>query len=111
MSHNNPANSPAEHPTSTPASKGDSDPVLSRRREIGRLAQRGKRLGYSLFVFAMVVFVIGFFTSFNGAVVWIVALSLVVGSAVLAPALVMGYGVRAADREDRTRENLSRESQ
>ncbi len=105
-----PTNNSASKSNSASKNDPDPDPVLSRRREIGRLAQRGKRLGYSLFAIAMVVFVVGFFTSFSPAVVWVVALSLIVGSVVLAPALVMGYGVGAADREDRARENLSRKS-
>ena len=88
---------------SKPGADPNNDPILARRRELGRLAAAGKRIGYSLFGIAMVVFVIAFFTSFNGAVVPIVALALVIGSVVLAPSMVMSYGVRAADREDRMR--------
>jgi hypothetical protein len=37
-------------------------------------------------------------------VVTVVVASLVAGSALLLPAIVVGYGVRAAEREDRQRD-------
>ena len=77
------------------------DPVRTRRARIGRLAQAGKRLGYSLYLVAIVAFVIGAARDFPAALVTIVVISLGVGSVVLAPAIVVGYGVRAAEREDR----------
>jgi hypothetical protein len=50
---------------------------------------------------AVVAFVIGFVVGFEGWVVNLIVTSLVVGSIVLAPAIVFGYAVRAADRADR----------
>lgn len=64
------------------------------------LAQSGKRMGYSLFLVAVVAFFIGLASDFPGALVGIVVASLVVGSIVLAPAIVVGYGVKKAERED-----------
>lgn len=40
---------------------------------------------------------------FNGVLVTLVTISLVVGSILLAPAIVLGYAVKAAEREDRER--------
>jgi hypothetical protein len=79
------------------------DPVLARRRQVARAAEVGQRIGYALFGLALVVFVAGFLGGLTGAVVVIVVAALVVGSLLLAPAIVAGYGVKAADREDRER--------
>jgi hypothetical protein len=77
------------------------DPVLVRRARIARLSELGQRLGYSLFGLAIVVFVIGFVIGYSDALVIVIVTSLGVGSAVLAPAIVFGYAVKAAEREDR----------
>ena len=76
------------------------DPVLARRARISRLVALGQRLGYSLWLVAIVVFVVGAVTGFHPAMVTIVIGCLAAGSALLAPSIVIGYGVRAADRED-----------
>ena len=77
------------------------DPVLARRRRIARAAEVGQRAGYGLFALAVVLFVVGFAVGFTPAVVTAVVAALGVGSALLAPAIVAGYAVRAAEREDR----------
>jgi hypothetical protein len=77
------------------------DPVLARRARIGRLVALAQRIGYSLWLVAIVVFVVGAVTEFRPAMVTVVIGCLAVGSALLAPAIVISYGVRAADREDR----------
>lgn len=77
-----------------------SDPVLDRRRRIARLVSVGQRLGYGLFGAAVVLFLVGFATGF-GTVGPVIVACIVVGSVVLAPAIVFGYAVGAAEREDR----------
>ncbi len=77
------------------------DPVLARRARIAKLVEQGKRIGYGLFLVAIVAFVVGFFAGFDGITGGLVVWSIVVGSIVLAPAIVFGYGVKAAEREDR----------
>ena len=42
-------------------------------------------------------------TEFNGTMATIVIACLIVASILLAPAIVLGYAVKAADREDRER--------
>lgn len=79
------------------------DPILVRRRRIARLAELGQRTGYLLFAAAVVLFVAGFVTDFPRWLVNAVIGLLVVGSVLLAPAIVFGYAVRAAEREDRER--------
>lgn len=77
------------------------DPIRERRARIARLVEVGQRVGYGLFGVAMVGFVVGFLTGFAGTTGTVVIASLLVGSVVLAPAIVFGYGVKAAEREDR----------
>ena len=79
----------------------DHDPVLARRAKIGRLVAVGQQIGYGLWLVAVVVFVVGAATRFRPVTVTVVMGCLAVGSALLAPSIVISYGVRAADREDR----------
>jgi hypothetical protein len=77
------------------------DPVLVRRARIARLTELGKRVGYGLFALAIVLFFVGFVGGYSDTLVAVIVGSLGVGSAVLAPAIVFGYAVKAAEREDR----------
>lgn len=77
------------------------DPVLARRARIGRAVAVAQRVGYSLWLVAIVVFVVGAATHFRPAMVTVVIGCLAVGSVLLAPSIVISYGIRAADREDR----------
>lgn len=77
------------------------DPVLVRRAQIAGWVSIGQRVGYSLFGIACVAFFAGFFAGFRGWVVNVIVASMVVGSLILAPAIVFGYGVKSADRADR----------
>jgi hypothetical protein len=70
---------------------------------MARGAELAQRVGYALFGVAVVLFVVGFATGFTGGVVTAILVALGVGSALLAPAIVVGYAVKAADREDRER--------
>ena len=79
------------------------DPVLQRRAQIAGLVSLGQRLGYLLFAAAIVAFVVGFVWDFKPAISTFIIACLVVGSVILAPAIVFGYAVKAADREDRER--------
>jgi hypothetical protein len=58
-------------------------------------------VGYGLFGLAIALFVVGLVVGFGGAVTPGIVASIVVGSTVLAPAIVFGYAVKAAEREDR----------
>jgi len=77
------------------------DPIRVRRAKIARAATMAQRVGYALFGVAIVVFFIGFFTGFTGGVVTIIVALMIAGSALLAPAIITGYAVKAAEREDR----------
>ena len=79
------------------------DPVRARRQTVARWTRLANRIGYLCFGIAIVTFVIGFIVSFNAAVSAVVIGSMIVGSALLAPAIVLGYAVKAAERDDRER--------
>jgi hypothetical protein len=79
------------------------DPTLARRARIAQLTRLGQRTGYGLFGGAIVVFAIGAAAGFTALEAGLVIACLVAGSVVLAPAIVFGYAVRAAEREDRAR--------
>ncbi len=76
------------------------DPVLEQRRRIARLVATGQRIGYSLFGLAVVLFIAALVVGFGSLTGPIVG-AIVIGSVVLAPAIVFGYGVKAAERDDR----------
>ena len=79
------------------------DPVTQRRARIARLAKLGKQLGYLALLVAIVGFAVGVISGFSPAVVRVIVAGLVVMCVVLPIPIVLGYGVRAAEREDRAR--------
>jgi len=79
------------------------DPVAARRARIARVAAIGKRIGYLALAIAIVAFFVGVATSFPAWAVGVSIAGLVVSCVVLPIPIVLGYGVRAAAREDRER--------
>jgi hypothetical protein len=79
----------------------DPDPVRAKRARIARAVKTAKRVGYGLWLVAIAVFAVGAASRFRPAMVTVVVGCLAVGSVLLAPSIVISYGVRAADREDR----------
>jgi heme/copper-type cytochrome/quinol oxidase subunit 3 len=77
--------------------------VRARRAQIARWSLLANRIGYLLFGLAIALFVIAFAISFNGTMVTLITICLVVGSILLAPSIVIGYAVKAAEKEDRER--------
>lgn len=77
------------------------DPVLVARARYARLANLGQRIGYLLLLVAIVAFVAGFAAGFPHALVTASLVGLVGACIVLPPAIVAGYAVKAAEREDR----------
>jgi cyanate permease len=70
------------------------DPVLAKRARAARLAEVGQRVGYLLLLVAVAAFVVGAVQGFNDVTTTVVTLA-------LAAAIVLGYAVKAAEREDR----------
>ena len=84
-----------------PREEPPDDPVLARRRRIATITTAGQRLGYLLYGLAAVGFFVGLATGYQPWMVTAIVACLLAGSVVLAPAIVFGYAVRAADRADR----------
>jgi hypothetical protein len=79
------------------------DPVRARRQQVARWSLLANRIGYLFVAVAVAVFIIGFALGFTPAVVAIVVATLLIGSALLLPSIILGYAVKAAEREDRER--------
>ena len=79
------------------------DPIRARRQRIAKYTKLANRVGYLCWGIALVTFIIGFVGSFNDTVSTIVITSLIAGSVLLAPAIILGYAIKAAEREDRER--------
>lgn len=92
---------PPASPTPQPA-RAD-DPVRARRARIAHWTLLANRVGYLFFAVAIVAFVLAFAFGFTNTMATIVIASLVIGSILLAPAIVLGYAVKAAERDDRER--------
>lgn len=92
-------------PSAPPPDEPDApvDPVLVRRRQWARFAVLGQRLGYGLYGLSLGLFFLAMALDLPKGVVNVIIVALILGSVVLAPAIVVGYGVKAADREDRER--------
>ena len=77
------------------------DPVVARRARIARVVRYGQRAGYAALLVAVVSFVIAAATDFPAVAVDISMAALVAGIVILPVPIVLGYGVRAAEREER----------
>jgi len=79
----------------------DADPVVARRARIAKQVHVAKRIGYASLLVAVVAFLVAIVTSFSGAAVTVAVVGLAVAFVVLPLPIVLGYGVRAAEREER----------
>ena len=83
------------------ASLAGNDPVRTRRRQIARWTRLANRIGYLCFAAAIVAFAVTFAVGFTAAMSAIIIGALIVGTILLAPAIVLGYAIKAAERDDR----------
>jgi len=77
------------------------DDVVARRERIARLAAAGRRAGYLALLVAIVAFFTGLATDFPRWSVVTTTAALVAACVILPVPIIVGYGVRAAAREDR----------
>jgi hypothetical protein len=82
------------------------DPVVVRRARIGRGVAVAKRVGYTLLLVAIAGFVAAVATGFAGWAVTLTIATLVGACVVLPVPIVLGYGLRAAEREERRSDDL-----
>lgn len=79
------------------------DPVRAKRARIAAWTLVANRVGYLLYALAIALFVMAFALGFKGPMVTAITVCLILGSILLAPAIVLGYAVKAAERDDRER--------
>ncbi len=84
-------------------STADHDPIRQRRAQVARWTLLANRIGYLLLVLAVVLFFAALITGFSATMAVLVIVTLVAGLVLLAPSIVLGYAVKAAEREDRER--------
>tara|TARA_B100001142_G_scaffold320830_1_gene366540 strand:+ start:569 stop:841 length:273 start_codon:yes stop_codon:yes gene_type:complete len=76
------------------------DPILRSRERARSLANLGKRCGYGCFGAAVIVFLFHYYIEGSSVLTSITVALLIIGSLILAPAIILGYAANAADRED-----------
>jgi hypothetical protein len=76
------------------------DPVRARRERVAHLNLLANRIGYLFYALAISSFVMAYAFVFKGPLVTLVVVSLIIGSILLAPSIVIGHAVKAAERED-----------
>jgi hypothetical protein len=77
------------------------DPVVERRARIARAVTIAQRIGYLALFIAVIAFVAAFVSGFPGWLVAITIGALVAAIVILPVPIIFGYGVRAAEREER----------
>jgi hypothetical protein len=83
--------------SSTPRS---TDPVRARREQVASWTLLANRVGYLVLALAMTLFVLAFLFGFTATMATLIVVCLVVSFVLLAPSIVLGYAVKAAERED-----------
>jgi hypothetical protein len=79
------------------------DPILEQRERWRRVANAAKRVGYVLFLASMVLFFAALPTGLPEAVITAATITLIAGCVVLAPAILLGYAVKGAERDETDR--------
>jgi hypothetical protein len=89
--------------SNTPPASDVVDPVRARRAQVAKWTLLANRVGYLFVALSMALFVIAFAVGFSATMATLVIISLVVGCVLLAPSIILGYAVKAAERDDRER--------
>ncbi len=79
------------------------DPVRVRRAVIAKWTLLANRVGYLFVALAMALFFMAFLFGFTAVMATMVIVTFVIGCVLLAPSIILGYGIKAADRDDRER--------
>jgi small-conductance mechanosensitive channel len=92
-------------PESDPASHsaGQADPVRARRARVAHWTLLANRIGYLILALAVALFILAFVLGFSPTLASLVIALMVISFALLAPSIILGYAVKAAEREDRER--------
>ena len=87
--------------TTTAHSADPIDPVRVKRAKIAKWTLLANRVGYLFVALAMALFVMAFVLGFNSTMATLVIIAFIIGCVLLAPSIILGYAVKAAEREDR----------
>ena len=79
------------------------DPIRAKRAKVAKWTLLANRIGYLFVALAMALFVMAFVLEFTAVMASLVIIAFVIGCVMLAPSIVLGYAVKAAEREDRER--------
>jgi hypothetical protein len=79
------------------------DPVRARRERVARWTLLANRTGYLVLALAVALFVIAFAVGFSATMATLVIVAMVVSFVLLVPSIILGYAVKAAERDDRER--------
>ncbi len=86
----------------TPRAAGPAvDHVAQRRARLLRLTSAGQRIGYGCFGLAMVLLVVALATQLPTWLVTTIVVLMLAGSVVLLPAIILSYGAKAAEKDER----------
>ncbi len=86
-----------------PATPDEIDPIRARRAQVAKWSLLANRIGYLFVALAMALFFIAFAIGFSSTMATLVIVSFVIGCVLLAPSIIVGYAVKAAERDDRER--------
>lgn len=86
-----------------PTPPTETDPIRVRRARIARWTLLANRVGYLFVAAAMALFFMALVIDFSALMATLVIVALVIGCALLAPSIIVGYAVKAAERDDRER--------
>ena len=103
------SNAPSNTPKDLPGPPGPDpegpavDPIRVRRAQVAKWTLLANRVGYLFIALAMALFVIAFAVGFSSTMATLVTITFVIGCVLLAPSIIVGYAVKAAERDDRER--------
>ena len=76
------------------------DPVRARRAQIAKWTLLANRVGYLVLALAVALFVIAFMVGFSAPMATLVVVAMIVSFVLLVPSIILGYAVKAAERDD-----------
>ena len=76
------------------------DPVRARRAQIAKWTLLAIRVGYLVLALAVALFVIAFMVGFSAPLATLVVVAMIVSFVLLVPSIILGYAVKAAERDD-----------
>lgn len=86
-----------------PVTPEEIDPIRVKRAQVAKWTQLANRIGYLFVALAMAMFIVAFAVGFSAVMADLVIISFVIGCVLLAPSIIVGYAVKAAERDDRER--------